>query len=189
MGQSRRFVVAAAMLAALGAAWALWSVAAGATLQGRIKTAAAKGHGTQIVIADLTDFPWTRLHVFDPYSPGEWNLTALECTPEDPDVLDMSDEEGSALLVFRGDRCVERAERISRSGSDFAGAGPRARAAVSRADARFIVRVEDHGEPWTVLRLASDSAATAGATRDGLSWSRRSRSAAAPVAMHYRRAR
>jgi hypothetical protein len=79
-------------------------VAAGASLQGRIKIAAAKGHGAQIVIADLTDFPWTTLHVFDPYSPGEWNLTALGCTPEDPDVLDMSDEEGSALLVFRGDR-------------------------------------------------------------------------------------
>jgi hypothetical protein len=151
------------MLAAVGGAWALWSVAAGATLQGRIKTAAAKGHGTQIVIAELTNFPWTTLHVFDPYSPGEWNLTALGCTPEDPDVLDMSYEESSALLVFRGDRCVERAERISRRGSDFAGAGPRVRAGVSRADARFIVRVEDHGEPWTVLRLASDSAAAAAA--------------------------
>jgi hypothetical protein len=157
------------MLAAVGGAWALWSMAAGATLQSRIKTAAAKGHGTQIVIADLTDFPWSTLHVFEPYSPGEWNLTALGCTPKDPDVLDMSDEEGSALLVFRGDRCVERAERISRGGSDFAGAGPRARAGVSRADARFIVRVEDHGGPWTVLRLASDSAAAAaaGATSTG----------------------
>lgn len=139
-------------------------MAAGTTLQGRIKTAAAKGHGTQIVIAELTDFPWTTLHVFDPYSAGERNLTALGCTPEDPVVLDMSNEEGSALLVFRGDRCVERAERISRSGSDFAGAGPRARAGISRADARFIVRVEDHGGPWTVLRLAADSAAAPGAT-------------------------
>lgn len=160
-------MVTAAVLTAFGVAWALWSVAAGPTLQGRIRTAAAKGHGTQIVMADLTDFPWTTLHVFDPYSTGASNLTALGCTPEDPDALDMSSEEGSALLVFRGDRCVERAERISRRGSDFAGAGPRARAGVSRADARFIVRVEDHGEPWTVLRLASDSAPAAGATSAG----------------------
>jgi hypothetical protein len=119
------------------------------------------------MIADLTDFPWTTLYVFDPYSPGERNLTALGCTPGDPDVRDMSHEEGSALLVFGGDMCVERAERISRAGSDFAGAGPRARAGVSRADARFIVSVEDHGEAWTVLRLASDSAAAAGATSAG----------------------
>jgi hypothetical protein len=53
-------VLAAAMLAAISGAWAIWSLAAGATLQGRIKTAAAKGHGTQIMIADLTDWRWWR---------------------------------------------------------------------------------------------------------------------------------
>ena len=72
----------------------------------------------------------------------------------------MRDDEVTALLVFRGDDCVQRALKLNRGGGDFAGLGPRARAGLSRDEARFVVEVAKSGEPWTIVRLAPTAGAT-----------------------------
>ncbi len=164
----RRFLVAAlAAFVFLGVllvlALTLGPAQPDVALAARLAEAAARPAGHEVRLAELTDFTWERVHVFRPYSTRESIERELGFSWDGADATGIARNEGIALLVFVEDGQVVRHVVQSRASGDLAyleGLSP-----FTPESAVFVVRVEDHGEPWRVLRSAGEAPGGAGEPR------------------------
>jgi hypothetical protein len=128
---------------ALGvAAVALAAVVAGCSgsdgeLAQRIAAEVAKGAGTVVRLAEVAEFSWDRLHIFDPYSSRDLIESRLGFEWPQADHAGIRDSDGVTLLVFVKSGEVVRYVTQPRNHGDFAGLNQPA--GFSSAEAVFTV--------------------------------------------------
>jgi len=87
----------------------------------RIAAEVAKGAGTVVQMADVTDFSWQQFHTFDPYSSRGLIESRLGFEWPQADHTGIQDSDGVTLLVFVSDGAVVRYVTQPRSQGDFSG--------------------------------------------------------------------
>ena len=115
----------------------------------RIANEVAKGAGTVVRMAALTDFPWEKLHVFSPYSTRDHIEAELGFAWPDADGTGIRDNEGIALLVFVKSGAVVRYVAHPRNKGDFTGL--RDPGGLSVSEAVFVVTLRFDG--WFSMSL------------------------------------
>ena len=151
VGQREETVAAFARAAgALFAGALLACSSADRDLSSEIERLVQRGEGTVVNLSEVTDFTWQRLHVFPPYTPVERIHRALGFRwPNDSQTnIEMLDD--FTLLVFTTQREVVRFVEHPRNAGDFAYV--HREGGYTPETAVFVVREEDHGVPWLVLR-------------------------------------
>jgi len=92
-----------------------------AELGRRIAAEVAKGAGTVVQMADVTDFSWQQFHTFDPYSSRGLIESRIGFEWPQADRTGIQDSDGMTLLVFVGDGAVVRHVTQPRDQGDFTG--------------------------------------------------------------------
>jgi hypothetical protein len=113
----RALGVAAVALAAVGAGCS----GSDAELGQRIAAEVAKGAGTVVRLAEVADFSWDELHIFDPYSSRDLIESRLGFEWPQADHAGIQDSDGVTLLVFVKNGGVVRYVTQPRNQGDFAG--------------------------------------------------------------------
>jgi hypothetical protein len=134
----RAFGVAAVALAAVGAGCS----GSDGELARRIAAEVAKGAGTVVRLAEVADFSWDRLHIFDPYSSRDLIESRLGFEWPQADHTGIRDSDGVTLLVFVKSGEVVRYVTQPRT-QDFAGLNQPA--GFSPAEAVFTVTPRGDG--------------------------------------------
>jgi hypothetical protein len=149
----RLFKIAVAVL--MAACWVACAGRGDSELGQRIASEVERGEGTQLDLAELTSFSWSRLYVFAPHTTEETMAEALGFVWSGASAVGLEERDDVSLLVFVEDGAVAGHLAHRREQGDFADA---ARPGVyARAEAVF--RVQQEGE-WQrlVLVLPGDTA-------------------------------
>ena len=111
----RRLVVVVATICLLGCS------VSDHRLENQIADEVSRGDGTVLRVAELTPFAWTRLHVFEPYTPPGVIRQELGFAWGAAKSTGLESDEGHALLVFVRDKRVVSFVMYPRNQGDFAG--------------------------------------------------------------------
>lgn len=111
----RRFVAVIATICLLGCS------ASDHRLENQIADEVSRGDGTVLRVAELTPFAWTRLHVFEPYTPPGVIRQELGFAWPAARSTGLESDEGHTLLVFVQDERVVSFVMYPRDQGDFAG--------------------------------------------------------------------
>jgi hypothetical protein len=128
-----------------------WACARGEDdLASRIAAVVARGAGSVVEFAALTDFAWDRLHIFPPHTRLDQITAQLGFEWSLAPAIGLQEQEHLDLLVFVRGGEVVRYVLFPRYTADFA--GPFRSDGYAPEEAVFVVRKEEGGySPW-ILR-------------------------------------
>lgn len=117
-----------------------------------VKRKIASEDTTPISLAQVTEFPWDRVFIFEPYTPYEDVLQAIGTRWDGVEQTGIATRDDAVLLVFMRSGEVTAFTMYPRGDGDVSEV--RAPGGLTPEQALFVARRVDRGGPWTVLELA-----------------------------------